>query len=425
VILADHDHAPSLVDDFSRSGCRSLIVMVDCRRDFKTSVEVEMSAAAASAPAKQAYAMVHPGDPAPWFHQRTPSNPRFAFDTVGGRFVVLCFMMTARDPVGKAAVAFATANKQFFDDDKASLFLVSMDPEDEASGRVQQMLPGIRPFWDFDGLIGRLYGALPSEPTADAPATARRFWMVLDPTLRVRNLVPMSEDGADRAAMLDILKALPQPDHYAGLKLQAPVLYLPNVFEPELCEHLIGLYEKDGGQESGFMREINGKTTLITDPSHKKRKDYTIEDPQLIQVLQGRIRRRVVPEIAKVHQFKVTRMERYLVGCYAAEDEAHFNAHRDNTTKGTAHRRFAVSINLNNAFEGGEVSFPEYGRQSFKPAPGGAVVFSCSLLHAVSLVTKGRRYAFLPFLYDDEAAKIREANNAHVDEKVGVYKDAR
>ena len=54
------------------------------------------------------------------------------------------------------------------------------------------------------------------------------------------------------------------------------------------------------------------------------------------------------------------------------------------------------------------------------------MVFSCSLLHAVSTVTRGRRYAFLPFLYDDAAAKIREANNkflgdAHLGEGVGRY----
>jgi hypothetical protein len=48
-------------------------------------------------------------------------------------------------------------------------------------------------------------------------------------------------------------------------------------------------------------------------------------------------------------------------------------------------------------------------------------VFSCSLLHAVSKVTSGRRYAFLPFLYDEEAAKIREANNAFLGEGVGAY----
>ena len=173
------------------------------------------------------------------------------------------------------------------------------------------------------------------------------------------------------------------------------------------------------------MREVDGKTVVVHDHGHKRRKNYTIEDQDLIKATQARLQRRVVPEILKAHQFRVTRMERYIVSCYTAEDGAHFRAHRDNTTRGTAHRRFAVSINLNAEFEGGEVSFPEYGPRSFKPPLGGAVVFSCSLLHAVSKVTSGRRYAFLPFLYDDAAAKLREHNNAHLGEGVGAYRASR
>jgi hypothetical protein len=36
-------------------------------------------------------------------------------------------------------------------------------------------------------------------------------------------------------------------------------------------------------------------------------------------------------------------------------------------------------------------------------------------------VRKGRRYVFLPFLYDDAAAAIREQNNAYLDESIGAY----
>jgi hypothetical protein len=50
------------------------------------------------------------------------------------------------------------------------------------------------------------------------------------------------------------------------------------------------------------------------------------------------------------------------------------------------------------------------------------VAFSCPLLHEVSRVTKDRRYAFLPFLYNEEAAKIREANNQFLGADVGAYK---
>ena len=171
------------------------------------------------------------------------------------------------------------------------------------------------------------------------------------------------------------------------------------------------------------MREVDGKTALVHDPAHKRRRDVTVEDPQLVGAIQSRILRRVASEIRKIFHFDATRMERYIVSCYAAEDGGHFRAHRDNTTRGTAHRRFAVSINLNDTFEGGEVSFPEYGKRGFKAPPGGAVIFPCALLHAVSRVTAGRRYAFLPFLYDEAAARLREANAGFVGEGSGYRAD--
>ena len=81
----------------------------------------------------------------------------------------------------------------------------------------------------------------------------------------------------------------------------------------------------------------------------------------------------------------------------------------NNTTLGTAHRRFAVTINLNSRdYDGGEIWFPEFGPRMYKAPSGAAIVFSCSLLHEVPPVTRGRRYAFLPFLYDASAAEVRE-----------------
>jgi predicted 2-oxoglutarate/Fe(II)-dependent dioxygenase YbiX len=120
---------------------------------------------------------------------------------------------------------------------------------------------------------------------------------------------------------------------------------------------------------------------------------------------------RLVPEVHKAFQFQATRIERYLVACYEAQTGRHFRPHRDNTTKGTAHRRFAVSIVLNaGEFTGGHLAFPEFGRMLYAPPLGGAVVFSYSLLHEATPVTRGRRSVFLPFLYDEAAARIRVAN---------------
>lgn len=363
-----------------------------------------------------------PGDPAPHFVQRSCANPRYTFASAAGRYLVLCFYGSAADPSGRAAIDAAMASGAF-DDAHASFFGVSVDPGDEAQARVADRYPGYRFLWDADLQVSKLYGVVPPDTVAGAGGLRmRRMWLVLDPTLRVLHVEPFRADGGDAAAVLDFVARLPPPARFAGVELQAPILLLPNVFEPDFCARLIDLYQAQGGEESGFMREENGKTVLVHDHGHKRRRDVEVTDRGLIGELQARILRRVVPEIAKVHQFQVTRMERYLVACYSAAEGGHFRAHRDNTTKGTAHRRFAVSINLNAEFEGGEVSFPEYGPRGFKPPPGGAVVFSCSLLHQVSRVTAGERYAFLPFLYDDAAAKLREANIAYLGDGTAQYK---
>ena len=129
----------------------------------------------------------------------------------------------------------------------------------------------------------------------------------------------------------------------------------------------------------------------------------------------ARIERWLVPQIQKSFNFRATRIERYLVARYDSGTGGFFRPHRDNTTKGTAHRRFAVSINLNADYDGGDLRFPEYGSRTYRPPPGGACVFSCSLLHEATSVTRGERFAFLPFLYDEPAAKIRETNLQFVD----------
>ena len=65
--------------------------------------------------------------------------------------------------------------------------------------------------------------------------------------------------------------------------------------------------------------------------------------------------------------------------------------------------------------------FPEFGPTTYRAPTGGAVVFSCSLLHEARPVLSGRRYAFLPFLYDEAAARVREANNPSLPDGMTPY----
>ena len=288
----------------------------------------------APAPKPAAYTTLTPGDPAPWFHQRSTSNPRYAFHTTAGRYIVLCFFASASEPRARSALDAVRTNRGHFDDHKACFFGISIDLRDETDGRVSESMPGIRFFWDFDGAVSRLYGSIPKDAKpSDGPISARQFWLVIDPTLRVMASFPFGND-AGHDALFEYLDSLPAPDRFAGFEIQAPVLVLPNVIELELCLHLISLYQAHGGEELGFMRDIDGKTVPIHDHQHKRRRDYTIEDRDLIKQIHTRIQRRINPEITKVHCFKPTRIERNIVSCYAAEDNAHFRAHRDNTTRG-------------------------------------------------------------------------------------------
>lgn len=366
------------------------------------------------------YKRLDVGDPAPAFRQRCTSNEDYSFDSAAGRYLVLCFFATAGDEGGQNMLRILEEDRDLFDDKRAAFFGVSIDPEDEKKARVKETMPGIRYFWDFDYNVSKMYGSIPVDADG-GPVTIRRFWLVLDPMMRILGVFNGEDDASERHKVAEFLRNLPPVETFAGFEIYAPIIVLPNVFEPEFCQHLIDLYETEGGEESGFMRDVGGKTKAILDYGHKRRSDVHIEDEDLRNTIQNKIVRRVVPEIRKVHNFEVTRMERYIIGCYDSATKGHFRPHRDNTTKGTAHRRFALSINLNADFEGGEVSFPEYSARSYKAPPGGAVVFPCALLHEVSPVTKGKRYAFLPFLYDDEAAQIRLRNNPYLDEEVGEY----
>ncbi|MCE4556548.1 hypothetical protein [Pelomonas cellulosilytica] len=143
----------------------------------------------------------------------------------------------------------------------------------------------------------------------------RYLWVVLDPELNVKAVVPMRPDGGDRVELLDLLGALPPVPFYAGVDMHAPVIILPDVLEQDLCRQLIQAYDRHGGEVSGFMREVNGKTVGVYDDAHKRRRDYQIDDPQLQQALQRCVQARVAPAIRKAHCFEATRMERYIVGC--------------------------------------------------------------------------------------------------------------
>ncbi len=337
------------------------------------------------------------GDSAPWFIAATPRQPNFHFSTTVGHYLLLGFLPPP-GPVRDAALHAFMAERARFDDEKLTAFMVLRDAH--SIGLARDQPPGLRWFLDADSAISALYGAV--EPDG----SEHPHWLLLDPMHRVLGAWAIT----DAAALFDEIAALPAIGDAAGVELYAPVLIVPRVFDAELCKRLIAAYDAEGGSPSGVMRDIDGRTVGVMD-GFKSRRDVLINTPAFRGELLERLRHCLIPEIRKVFQYEATRLERYLVACYDANEGGFFKPHRDNETLGTAHRRFAVSINLNaEQFEGGDLRFPEFGPRTYRPPTGGAVVFCCSLQHEATPVTRGRRYAFLPFLYDGAGQAIREAN---------------
>ena len=159
----------------------------------------------------------------------------------------------------------------------------------------------------------------------------------------------------------------------------------------------------------------------MVDHRLKRRRDLLIVDPELRRTMREQIVRRLVPPIERFFGFQATRMDRCLVSCYDGATGGYFFRHRDNLNAGAEHRRFAVSINLNKDYEGCDLVFPEFGRRSYRPPTGGAIVFSCGALHEVTPITRGKRYAFVPFLYGEAEAALRQRNNDRLEDGEALY----
>ncbi len=222
---------------------------------------------------------------------------------------------------------------------------------------------------------------------------------VLDRNQRVAGLFTAG-DGI--AAVLTLCRRLNDDDAPAPAPPHAPVLQVPGIFEPELCQRLIDYWRRGDKRANEVTRGTPGQADYAarSDGVVKRRTDVLIpEDNNPTNLaIRDRLLARVVPEVFKAFQFRVRSYEIARIGCYDAGDGGWFRPHRDDAGDPAKPRRFALSVNLNDDFDGGGLCFPEYGRRFYRPAAGGGVAFSCNLLHEAQSVTRGRRFGLFTFL---------------------------
>ena len=201
-----------------------------------------------------------------------------------------------------------------------------------------------------------------------------------------------------------------RPGAGGNLELHAPVLQIPNVVTREECAELIRAFESGSpfAVRPPKPGEFPGNYRIpVYDHNRQDRVDYIIKDAEMLRFLDERIFGRVVPMVKKAYAYDVTRREDLHIARYEGRREGNAIGHRDNVSAGTAHRRFALSMNLNDDYEGGDVVFKEFGPQGYKSPAGTAMVFSSALLHEVRETTAGVRYTLISHFFNEQSIPQR------------------
>ena len=350
---------------------------------------------------------IHPpgwGEPAPFFTGLTDGVERYSIEVAAGRWMVLMVFGSLASPAGEAAHARVIERRALFDDRDTLFYGVTVDASDRMDRNLCNSEPGLRYFWDFEHTICHRLGVIKDDfllPTV----------FLIDRSFRIAMSAPI--EAVDQ--VLDALEDA-RAEETGAAETPAPVLVAPRIFEPEFCQTLIAYFRSMEAVTSGFAIDVDGRTVTHIAPHLKRRSDVSVADEGLLEEIAERMRLRLLPMVERSFGWRATYIERFLICRYHSEDQGFFSAHRDNVTIGTAHRKFAVSINLNTGdYEGGEVRFPEFGARLYALPLGGAAVFACGLLHEVKPVTAGVRYTLVPFLYDEDGEATRAAHLSRVD----------
>jgi len=338
--------------------------------------------------------LIDAGDAAPFVrapdHEGKPAASDA--DLVTGKPVLLLFCPSLEDEAIAAGLRAFRAAAGRLAALRTSLFLVSRNGvEANAAARTRLALP-FAILADAKADIFKGYGVDPY------PAAPGLTLFILDPGHRVLRVLDRMEPAALVAETLATLERLHADRPAASLESHPPVLVLPRMLSLADCDFLAAIWQRkvpeyatDGFTNEGTKAE-KGDFKVVHDGIYGKAVEYIVQDEALQRFIDGRLRRRLLPEIRKAFQATGLKREGYRIAGYEAREGGFLNPHRDNSIPANAHRRFTMTVNLNaGAYEGGGLRFREYGEQFYQVERGTAVVWSASLLHEVLPVTKGRR----------------------------------
>ncbi len=361
-----------------------------------------------------------PGDSAPAFMGKDQAGNDCILYGMAGTPVMLLFFPNIHIEKYRELLIAMTARYAAFTQAGAEIMAITLNTHDEmVAFATQHMIPF--PLLSVTQLVSRQGKELHvlREYNIIQPAiTDTGKWhfiptiMLIDYNSRIRKYYSLAMSFPTVDGLLADINSLMPRRETRVVHSQAPVLFIDNVLSNEECQTLIHVWDEQGNVDSGSMKTIDGKTVGVYNYDTKIRRDHFIKDTALLQSLDVIMRRRIFPQIKKAFNFECTRREDYKIACYDAGRGGYFRKHRDNTTAGTAHRIWAMSLNLNaDAYEGGYVRFPEYSDYCYKPHTGSALIFSGSMMHEATDVYNGKRFVLLQFFYGEAQARVRRENS--------------
>ncbi len=364
---------------------------------------------AAAPPPHLAHVRLEPGEPVPEYDWLDIQGGKYSLytDSHCGRPTVLILARSGEAAMG--TIAKFRDKAAAFDQLGAQLVVVTADPPARNATMVLMM-------------------GLPMPVVSDAPFAAGLAAglglapgvrvLMLSPNMRVERTIDGAEGDAAEVALGHIqANRAALPPHV--VVSHPPVLVLPHVLPVQLCHRIIALFERSNRYRGG----TTDQSTVYHVTETKVREDAMVaDDGPEGQAMFALFRRRVFPEMFKAFKYRVTRIETMRIGCYDAADHGRFGPHRDENVPRMKHRMFGFTINLNfGEYEGGYLTFPEYGPQLYAPDTGSMVVFSASLLHEAMPVTRGKRYGIFGFFFGEAEEAWRYQTNSKFQSTVVDY----
>ena len=329
-----------------------------------------------------------------------------ADDHLSGKSMVLIFLNDVSESVAEPVLkAFAT-KRDGFDQFNATAVAVSSTSNAAHNQKLKQS-SGFP--WSIAGdSTGAVFASYGLHKKND---TAIRI-VLLTPFRQVRVWFDTPDDIIETVdVIMNVLQNTEAAVEARWAPPHAPILMIPNVLSREECGALIETFEKGGPLMVRPPRpgEIEGDYKIpVYEHDRQDRVDQIIKDQQTLEFLDERLWGRITPMIQKAFAFEVTRREDLHIARYVGERGGYTMGHRDNTSAATAYRRFALSMSLNDDFEGGEIVFKEFSPRGYRPEAGTAMVFSSSLLHEVQETTSGTRYNLISHLFNETTLPGRE-----------------